>query len=283
MRRIVWAWALAFAACASCSLLTDLSSLSPPDASKGDAFLDAPPPLDAPPSDAGVSCPGYPLAFLCDDFVDGYAPLWKQTVYGDAMLSLSGAQFVSPSQSLLSQTPDAPLTSTGLYAAALEYDVAGVGMKHVRSSYDLYIDELAIRSAGIGGVYVGTSSVTQNYGVLLYVSAGGNKLVEDGNVDLGDGGSTSYPLATGFALPFQSWTRIVVDVDFANSTVSLAATDPKTPPDASLPYLVPPTPIHPTLAGPNTFVYAGISFQTASAGENSATRIYVDDVVFESL
>src|SRR5690348_11386687 len=148
MRR-VGALVLFTAFVASCSLATDLGSLGGPDGAASDALTD-----DAPPTDAGASCPGYPLAFACDDFADGFAPFWKQNVWGDAGISPSDAQYVSPPLALLAQTPNVPDSGSGpvQVAASLEYDRFGVGMKHVRSSYDLYLDQLGNRSAAIGGV-----------------------------------------------------------------------------------------------------------------------------------
>jgi len=270
---------------ASCSIVTDLTSLGGGDASVSDAPSGDAPAGDAQPTDSGASCPGYPLAFACDDFHDGFAPFWEASVYGGGSLSPSAAAFVSPPLALLAETPNAPDSGGGPleYGASLEYDRIGVATQHVRSSYNLYLDELGDRSAAIGGVYLGTSPPSQTYGVVLYVNAITNALIEDGLNDQADGASTANSIASGFALPTQKWTRIVLDVDFAAGTASLAATDPATPPDAALPYLVPPTPIHATLAGPSTFVYAGISYQVASPGQINATRVYVDDVVFESL
>ena len=264
------------AAAASCSLVTDLSPLGGVDGSVSDA-----PVADAPPDDSGSSCPGYPLAFACDDFNDGFAPFWKPMLTDGATLAPSGVESVSPPLALLAQTPDAPDSGSVVeLSAGLEYDRIGVATKHVRSSYNLYLDELGDRSAAIGGVYLGTS--TQSYGLVMYVNQVTCKLLEDGTNDLPDGGGTGNELAS-FALPLQKWTRMVLDVDFAAGTVSLATTDPATPPDAALPYLVPPTTIHPTLTGPSTFVYAGITYQVANPGQNNATRVYMDDVVFESL
>ncbi|HEY1956916.1 MAG TPA: hypothetical protein VGH28_14950 [Polyangiaceae bacterium] len=290
--RTVGVLALFAALAASCSLVTDLSSLDGDAGDAGDGGVDGGDGSatdaianDVQPTDASVSCPGYPLAFLCDDFADGWSPVWTKNEYGGASVSISGEQAVSPPTALLSQTPDAPDSGGSVleYGAGLVYPRNGIATKHVRSSYDIYLDQVGDRSAAIGGVYLGTSMSTQYYGVVLYVNANGNKLIEDGLGDLSDGGGTSNAAASGFAIPLRTWTRIVLDVDFAAGTVSLAETDPATPPDASLPFVVAPTPIHPTLAGPSTFVFAGISYQTANPGQSNATRVFVDDVVFESL
>src|SRR6185312_1919567 len=95
--RDVRRWSLLFVTLAvGCSLATDLSSLGGADGSASDAPTNDAPAGDGQPTDAGASCPGYPLAFLCDDFTDGFAPFWTQNVFGGGSASPSAAQSVSP-------------------------------------------------------------------------------------------------------------------------------------------------------------------------------------------
>jgi hypothetical protein len=251
----------------------------PPDATVADANDAGDAPVDSPgdaPTDAGpdVGCPGHPAAIFCDNFDDG--PLgarWSSKSVTNGTLTLSTAQAQSSPYSLLATVDPSDGGATGS-SAALLLEV-GSAFPHVRSTYDVYIDKVGARSAALGSVYVNNG--VNHYGVYLIMRSDGGVAVQEDGI-LPDGGDLSPDYYLNPAIPRQSWTRVVLDVELGakpNVTVMLEVP----------PFFAPSKPvldhqaITPTVSGVTTTYYAGIEYDKS---ETLGWRFFIDNVVLEA-
>jgi hypothetical protein len=272
---------------ASCSLVTNLDGLMP-----GDGGSDAMPDVVAPDviasdvaqNETGVDagCPGHPTAIVCDDFDQGtLLQGWSSTNVTDgAVVALSDAQAWTTPNALLAMVPAVPLSQEYAFEASssLVLDVPSALTK-VRSTFDVYFDAFGTHAAAIGGVYLVNGF--RSYGLTVVAHSNMIAVTEDGNGDLPDGGSSDveHPFA---AIPAQTWTRLILDIDFAGSDAggpSYTLTVESPPGTPATPFA--PVPIGVTLTGASSQIVAGINW-TYPLSQN-VWRVYVDDVIVETL
>jgi len=232
-------------------------------------------------TDAG--CPGHPYAILCDTFDDG--PMlqgWSSVSLTDGgTLELSDGAWVSPPLSLLAGLPSYAEAGS-LYnsaSAALVLDVP-MPLDKVRSTYDVYFDSFGEHAATIGGVYLVNGFTS--YGLTLFAHSNSMAIEEDGAGDLPDGGSSQVVHYFTPSIPGQTWTRLILDIDFVGSDgggPSYTLTVESPPGTPATPFA--PVPITVTLTGAaSTQVFAGVNYEYPLSV--TPWRVYVDNVIIEA-
>jgi hypothetical protein len=229
---------------------------------------------DAPTDAPSSPCPGYPDAIVCDDFDDGpIGPPWTESV-ARGSLSLSNAHALTAPTSLFSEIYDEAGTA-GEGNASLVFQIP-YAVEKIRSTFDVYFDQIGQRSAALGSVYANDGLL--NYEVAIFARGGGGELdlFEDGT--LADGGEFSLSHEFYPTVPLQKWMRLIMDIDFdAPATVTITLESP--PGTPATPFAA--IPITPTNKVVTMSVIAGIEFVVDP--ETVGWRTYVDDVLVEAL
>jgi len=259
--------------CASdyvCDLATN-HCVRPGEVSDGGAS-DAVAPLDGPTlADGGGSCPGHPKALFCDDFDEGpLGAAWGPQTGGiSPLLSLSDAMASSPPSSLFVAVPAAEAGSVGAALLAQGLPTGPI----LRSSFDVYLDQLTNRSAEIGSLY--QVDGTKQYDITLLANTAGMSIFEDTNFDAG--ASLGSPRTFSPTIPLKTWTRVIFDVDYGAQTFSLTL---EIPPGTTASPVLDRIPIHPPLVGKSTALIAGVD--DIGPPRMAELRMYVDNVVLET-
>jgi hypothetical protein len=230
---------------------------------------------DAPTVDARSACPSDPDALLCDNFDEG--PLlgpWTIQSVAAGTLALSDAESVSPPSSLFAEITSADGGMTGEGSASLVFNIPRT-YSRIRNSYDIYFDQMGARSAAIGSIYL--IDGLRYYEVTLFARGKmmGMDIFEDGIQSDGGEITTPHPLTT--PIPLDTWTRVILDIDFGPSpsfTLTLES-PPGTPASPALDGS-----ISPTITGTTMSVYGGIEYVVFP--ETTGWRIYVDNVVVDT-
>jgi len=213
------------ASLSGCGLFPDLSLLSGEDAGGSDAMSDATSDVstfdvtsDAPPSDAGLDVKKSPCSqphTFCDDFDDGsLGATWdKSDNTGGGILSQS-TNAVSPPYAFQAQVPGGgghPDAILQEYLAAAQHvhyecDIVIMGSQSTNMEIDYF--DFAFQPAGY------------SYGNFNLEQLNPGATLEE--ISRPTGADASAYNDDNFNLVLSSWKHVVVDIDFAKSTFTLA-------------------------------------------------------------
>jgi hypothetical protein len=264
-------------AAVACVSLGDLSGGGgAPDA--GSELAPTPPPASGADGgdaarDADPRCPDHPNALFCDDFDHG--PLggtWSRREVADGgALTLTGASFVTPPSALVATTEAEPGTIFG--AANLQVDL-GVPPRRVRMQFDLYLDAVGSRSAGVGDLVLHEG--LESYDIYLFVHGGSPAAGLREDITFADGGGPAIEHALPGLLAVHTWTRVIIEADLGARTASVTLeVPPGTPASPALDHVA----ISPSITGTSFGAAGGIAY--AGSPSTSGWRVLVDDVVVE--
>jgi hypothetical protein len=164
-------------------------------------------------ADAGFCASLSPAPKLCDDFDEpdgGFAKWSLQYEFGGGTLAIDSAESRSAPSSLLVSTP-ATANNAGARLAITPPGTA----QHVSFGFDLKVDTRDPQSgyAEIGYIVV-TAGFQDNFYLRIYTDPTNNAFTAE---SYPDGASVPHNLTLSTSISFDTWRRVVVDVDLATA------------------------------------------------------------------